>query len=226
MLKKIKKHEIIPILMIILYLTNFFFNRSSDVQFQATRQTILIQHLLIFARFMLIGVMIYGMRHEFVFEKALWFYTFGLFSGLVLAVWVFIVRYTSSSPFAPFSMFIGVDHPLRYAEIIVVLIHLVSLIPLILNRHYDLLTKGALILIILGQVMFFRSKIDGLSFDTTRVFVHAPYLNVPNNTYTIIYFMTRGIFYTLSALLMTVSIGYILYKLTPLHKKEAPQADL
>jgi hypothetical protein len=174
-------------------------------------------------RYVLFGLMVYFIKNELRFEKVLCVYGLGLFSGLILVGWIFIVRITHPSASAPFSIFIGQNHPLRYAEIIMISIHALSVLPLLFNRHYDWMIKLAFFFIIAGQIMFFLSKFDGLTVDETRVFVHAPYFNADAGYYNIIYFLTKGILYTLMMTLSTLSLGFIVYKLTPHLRKEAPQ---
>lgn len=221
--RKLKKHEWIVALMIILFFINFLFNNSNTAQFQATHQTIVIQHGIILMRFVWLGLLFYFINNELRFEKTLWVYLFGLGSGIILSVWIFAVRVSSSSAFAPFSIFIGEDHALRYVEIIVIVMHVLSVIPLMLTKHYDFKIKIAFLLIIAGQIVFFLSKFDGLTIEESRIFVHAPYLNADVGTYTIIYFLSEGIHYTLVNLLQTLSMGYLVYKLTPQAMKKASQ---
>lgn len=126
---------------------------------------------------MLVGLVFYFINNELRFEKTLWVYLVGLGSGIILSIWIFAVRISSSSAFAPFSILIGEDHALRYVEIIVITIHLLPVIPVMLTKHYDLITEVVFLWIIVGQIVFFLSKIDALTIEASRIFVHAPYLN-------------------------------------------------
>jgi uncharacterized membrane protein len=59
----------------------------------------------------------------------------------------------------------------------VITIHLLPVIPVMLTKHYDLITEVVFLWIIVGQIVFFLSKIDALTTEASRIFVHAPYLN-------------------------------------------------
>jgi hypothetical protein len=102
---------------------------------------------------MLVGLVFYFINNELRFEKTLWVYLVGLGSGIILSIWIFAVRISSSSAFAPFSILIGEDHALRYVEIIVITIHLLPVIPVMLTKHYDLITEVVFLWIIVGQIV-------------------------------------------------------------------------